>query len=110
MTPLDKVLAVLEPYAEGRVVERDLRRKMVALRCSRIGETDDTTARCYLANDDPAGYCPACAERSRLWLLFKSRREANKALLRRVEELTLRLSMPEEAERAEPGPLLEMMS
>lgn len=109
MTALDRLVATLELYAAGRVVERDLRRQMQGIRCTR---EEAQAGRCYniYAPTTPEAYCPECWRRAKVWKLFKSRRAGNKALLRRVEALTLRLQVPEAPpEPEEPKRLLELM-
>lgn len=103
----ERLLDLLEAYATDRGIEKELRRKMVALRCQLVA---DQGGRCYKVAQE--SMCSICSERSRLWVLFRERRRMNKVALRRVEILALRLSRPEEPEQPEaeePKLLLELM-
>ena len=100
----ERALALLESYAQARVEEKALRRQMQSLACM---TPDD--GRCYMVRDE-IHYCPACRARSEAWKVFKSIHKANKATLRRLEDMGLGLKVPDRPDQpAEPMGLLELM-
>jgi len=105
----ERTLALLEEYAKARVEEKTYRRAMQALRCEKA---DDEIPRCYLdpLGTDVAAWCQPCRVRGEAWKLFKSIRKANKATLRRLEDLGLGLNVPDRPDDPpEPMGLLELM-
>lgn len=106
-TVVDRLLRLLEVYAQDRADQKKLRREMVALKCL---VQKDQGARCYRLRADPGpDDCDPCAKRRVLWTLFVTTRGHNRRNLRKIEVLAHRLSLPDPVEPEEPKPLLDLM-
>lgn len=108
-TIVDRLVVLVEAYAQGRDAEKTMRREMRAKACLRAAGRDGV--RCYLpiAGIPDENRCEPCKARSFVWRAFRQQKADNRALLGRIERLALKLSMPDPVEPEEPKPLLEMM-
>ncbi len=100
---LDRLLPLLERYAAGREAEKVKRRAMLALKC----QMTDRGGRCFMF---PGTHCQSCQRRQEIFLQLHEQQKADRALLRRIEALSLQLSTPETPEPPAPKPLLDMMT
>jgi hypothetical protein len=103
-TVVDRLLPLVEAYALGRRHQKALLAKLrPAEKCEK--------AICHLQyGSDQTEWCEPCKRREPWFRAFAERRRTNRELLRRIEALGIKLSLPDPPqEPPEPKALLELM-